>query len=91
MFVNMPHHKTNEVDENGKVTSKQYILPKVYEFELDNILLSIMPYGIAADLLKMDMISGYGKYFYERYMELKQQIDTRVTTGIIQVEGGVDF
>ena len=35
-----------------------------YKFELDNLLLEIMPYGIAADLLKMDMISGYGKYFY---------------------------
>ena len=37
-----------------------------YEFELDQELLEIMPYGIAADLLKMDMISNYGKYFYER-------------------------
>ena len=32
-----------------------------YEFELEPILLEIMPYGIAADLLKMDMISNYGR------------------------------
>ena len=61
-----------------------------YVFDLDPILLEIMPYGIAADLLKMDMISSYGKYFYERYLEMKNNIDTRNTTGSIRFEGGVD-
>lgn len=61
-----------------------------YNFELDNILLEIMPYGIAADLLKMDMISNYGKYFYERYLEMKNNIDPRKTSGQIVIEGGYD-
>lgn len=61
-----------------------------YEFELDTILLEIMPYGIAADLLKMDMISNYGKYFYERYLEMKNKIDSRKTSGTISISGGVD-
>ena len=61
-----------------------------YVFDLDPILLEIMPYGIAADLLKMDMISSYGKYFYERYLEMKNNIDTRNTSGSIRFEGGVD-
>ncbi len=63
---------------------------ETYEFELDNILLEIMPYGIAADLLKMDMISNYGRYFYERYMEMKNKIDPRSSNGIITFEGGID-
>lgn len=62
-----------------------------YEFELDLILLEIMPYGIASDLLKMDMISGYGKYFYERYLEMKNNIDTRRTSGMVSIVGGVDI
>lgn len=62
-----------------------------FNFELDSILLEIMPYGIAADLLKMDMISNYGKYFYERYLEMKQSIDSRRSKGIIQISGGVDL
>lgn len=62
-----------------------------YEFELDLVLLEIMPYGIAADLLKMDMISGYGKYFYERYLEMKNNIDTRKTAGVINIVGGCDI
>ncbi len=62
-----------------------------FKFELDNILLEIMPYGIAADLLKMDMISGYGRYFYERYLEMKKSIDSRKTSGMIMIDGGIDI
>lgn len=62
-----------------------------FEFELDPDLLEVMPYGVAADLLKMDMISNYGQYFYNRYMELKQRIDSRRSAGSIRVSGGVDI
>lgn len=62
-----------------------------FEFDLDADLLHVMPYGIAADLLKMDMISGYGRYFYERYLELKNNINPRRTAGLVYAEGGVDF
>lgn len=59
-----------------------------FEFELDRDILEVMPYGIAADLLKMDMISGYGRYFYERYSEMRNNIDPRKTSGTIKIEGG---
>ena len=62
-----------------------------FTFDLSLDLLHIMPYGIAADLLKMDMISGYGRYFYERYMELKNRINPNRTSGLIYSEGGCDF
>lgn len=62
-----------------------------FEFELDPVLLEIMPYGIASDLLKMDMISGYGRYFNERYQELKNAIDTRKNTSNIFIRGGVEI
>ena len=61
-----------------------------FEFDLDTILLEIMPYGIAADLLKMDMISNYGKYFYDRYLELKNTIDSRRSSGVVRISGGID-
>lgn len=60
-------------------------------FEQDPDILEIMPYGIAADLLKMDMISNYGSYFYQRYTELKQMIDSRKTKGLVIITGGVDI
>ena len=73
----LENNLTDEYDDN-------------YIFEIDPILLEIMPYGIAADLLKMDMISSYGKYFYERYLEMKNNIDTRNVSESIRFEGGVD-
>lgn len=64
---------------------------KEFSFDIALDLQEIMPYGIAADLLKMDMISGYGRYFYERYQELKSLIDSRTSTGSIYINGGVDI
>lgn len=61
-----------------------------YEFELDPDILEIMPYGIAADLLKMDMISNYGEYFYKRYLEMKNNIDPRKNAGMVMISGGID-
>ena len=62
-----------------------------FEIELDLDLQEIMPYGIASDLLKNDMISGYGRYFYERYNELKGLIDSRKTQGMATISGGIDI
>lgn len=62
-----------------------------FEIELDLDLQEIMPYGIASDLLKNDMISGYGRYFYERYTELKGLIDSRKTQGMAMISGGIDL
>lgn len=91
-------------DFEGDITVYYYKYPNVVElnppepnyddsfvFDLDPVLLEVMPYGIAADLLKMDMISSYGKYFYERYRELKQQIDSRLSSGVIEFVGGVEL
>lgn len=61
-----------------------------FTFDLDNVLLEIMPYGVAADLLKMDMISNYGTYFYNRYVEMRNNIDSRRAVGSIRFEGGID-
>ncbi len=62
-----------------------------YEFELDPDVLEVMPDGIAAELLKMDMISNYGKYFYDRYLEMKNNLDPRHSKGMVQIVGGVDI
>ena len=62
-----------------------------FEFDIDTPLLEIMPYGIARDLLRLDMISSYGSYFERTYNELKSQIDSRRTKGIISFVGGIDI
>lgn len=62
-----------------------------FEFDIDTPLLEIMPYGIARDLLRLDMISSYGSYFERTYNELKSQIDPRRTKGIVSFVGGIDI
>lgn len=62
-----------------------------YEFELSDDVLEIMPYGVAADLLKSDVSNAYGNIYANRYNELKQQVDIRYNTGSIEFVGGLDI
>ena len=62
-----------------------------FKFDLDLALQEVMPYGIARDILRLDMISVYGTYFERTYNELKQQLDSRKTAGIINIYGGEDI
>ena len=74
-----------------EIQSSRTLEDNTYTFEIDNDLLEVMPYGVAADLLKMDMISNYGQYFESKYNALKQTIDSRKTGGQIVIAGGVDL
>lgn len=62
-----------------------------YEFELSADVLEIMPYGIAADLLKNDVSAEYGNIYATRYESLKQLLDPRYQMPSIYIEGGVDI
>lgn len=62
---------------------------KAYEFELSNDVLEIMPYGIAADLLKSDVSTEYGSVYATRYETMLQRLDPRYQMGSITIEGGV--
>ncbi len=65
--------------------------PNAYEFELSEDTLEIMPYGIAADLLKSDVSSEYGSVYANRYNDMLQRLDPRYSMPSITIEGGVDF
>lgn len=62
---------------------------KAYEFELSADALEIMPYGIAADLLKSDVSTEYGAVYASRYESMKQMLDPRYALTSIYIEGGV--
>lgn len=62
-----------------------------YEFELSPDVLEIMPYGIAADLLKSDISAEYGGIYATRYETLKQMLDPRYQTTSITFSGGVNI
>ncbi len=64
---------------------------KAYEFEVSADVLEIMPYGVAADLLKSDVSANYGKEYAERYTVLCQRLDPRYMLETITFEGGIDI
>ena len=66
-------------------------VPKAYEFELSPDVLEIMPYGIAADLLKSDKSTEYGSIYAARYESMLQRLDPRHQMTSIYIEGGLDI
>lgn len=61
-----------------------------YTFELSNDALEIMPYGVAADLLKSDVSSGYGQIYAQRYETMLQRLDPRYSMSSVYIDGGIE-
>lgn len=86
-----------KVMEDGTMGVDCYVYPERitektkdnYEFELSADALEIMPYGIAADLLKSDVSAEYGSVYATRYESMKQMLDPRYQMPSITFEGGV--
>lgn len=62
---------------------------KAYEFELSADVLEIMPYGVAADLLKSDESADNGKIYADRYETMLQRLDPRYQLSAITFVGGI--
>lgn len=62
-----------------------------YTFELSDDALEVMPYGVAADLLKSDVSSNYGAIYSQRYETMLQRLDPRYNMGSIYIEGGIEW
>ena len=86
--------------ESGTAEIEVYVYPeritektkdKAYEFELSADVLEIMPYGIAADLLKSDVSAQYGNIYATRYESMLQRLDPRYQMDSITFEGGYDI
>ena len=86
--------------ESGTIEIECFVYPeridektkdKAYEFELSADVLEIMPYGIAADLLKSDVSAEYGSIYATRYETMLQRLDPRYQTTTIYIEGGVNI
>lgn len=60
-----------------------------YEYELSDDVLEIMPYGIAADLLKSDKSAEYGSVYASEFERKLARLDPRNALGSFYIEGGV--
>ena len=65
--------------------------PDDYEFELSQDALEIMPYGVAGDLLKIDVSTQYGAIYSQRYETMLQRLDPRYSLDSFSIEGGIEI
>ena len=89
-----------KVNEAGVIEIEYFKYPKeikkdtkddTYIFELSDDVLRIMPYGIAADLLKSDVSANYGSVYSQRYETMLQRLDSRYSASSIEIEGGEEY
>lgn len=86
-----------KIRESGTLEIECYVYPEritdddEYDFELPQDVLEVMPYGVAADLLKSDVSTEYGAIYATRYETMIQRLDTRYQTESITIEGGVNW
>ena len=98
-FVPKANNTVFKMLESGTLEVDCFVYPEKitektsgnYEFELSQDVMEIMPYGVAADLLKSDPSSNYGRVYAEEYERLKQMLDPRNGMTSIYIEGGVRF
>lgn len=89
-----------KIKESGTAEIEVFVYPeritsttkdKAYEFEMSSDVLEIMPYGIAADLLKSDVSTEYGSVYASRYTSMLQMLDPRYQLNAIYVSGGIEL
>ena len=57
-----------------------------YTFELSDDVMEVLPYGVAADLLKSDVSANYGQIYANRYETMLQRLDPRYNQPMIYIE-----
>ena len=85
-------------NEEGEATVNYWRYPKLitkdtdmdkYKMELSRDVLEIMPYGVAADILKSDVSAQYGRIYEEAYQRALQILDVNTSEGIYEIKGGL--
>lgn len=83
---------------DGEATINYWRYPKLitkntdmdkYKMELSRDVLEIMPYGVAADILKSDVSAQYGRIYEEAYQRALQMLDINTSDGIYEIKGGI--
>jgi len=71
-------------------TKIEFNTPDDYEFELSMDCLEIMPYGVAADILKSDVSAQYGQIYERAYREALSMLDISSNGGVFEFKGGLN-
>lgn len=97
LFEPRANNTVFKIKEDGILCLDVYVYPEAitaktknsYEFEVSADVLEIMPYGVAADLLKSDVSAEYGNIYATRYESMKQMLDPRNAMTMVTIVGGI--
>lgn len=85
--------------ENGTALIKYYKYPTIINadtadtttLEVSEDALECAAMGIAADILKADVSTGYGQVYANRYREMLQMLDSRYNLPSVEIEDGINI
>lgn len=85
--------------ENGTALIKYYKYPTIIDantadtatLEVSEDALECAVMGIAADILKADVSTGYGQVYANRYREMLQMLDSRYNLPSVEIEDGINI
>ena len=85
-------------ENSGEAIINYYRYPKTinkdtddnYKLEISEDVLAIMPYGVAADILKSDVSAQYGRVYEQEYQNALQRLDVTSSEGMFTIKGGIN-
>lgn len=89
-FISFPCAGTAHVNYYKYPERITDITEDTYEFELSDDALEVLPYGVAADLLRSDISNEYGQYYEKRYETMLARLDPRNSAANIYFAGGCE-
>lgn len=63
--------------------------PDTHELEISTDAFEIMPFGVAADLLKSDVSSQYGQVYANAYREALNMLDVKFNSNNVTIKNGI--
>ena len=63
--------------------------PDSHELEISTDAFEIMPFGVAADLLKSDVSSQYGQVYANAYREALNMLDVKFNSNNVTIKNGI--
>ena len=88
-FVKFKEDGTLEINYYKYPTMITADTPDTQELEISTDAFEIMPFGVAADLLKSDVSAQYGQVYANAYREMLNMLDIKFSSNNVTIKNGI--
>lgn len=94
-YENFENHVTAKEDGTLNINYYKYPTmitaetPDTHELEISRDAFEIMPFGVAADLLKSDVSAQYGQVYANAYREALNMLDVKFNSNNVTIKNGI--